>query len=321
MWATGILPEKVKHFMESDPLRPVPIADFDDQCGECPVWDPATQSLYWTDCVGLKFSRFHEPTGSAEIVRKGFEVYGFRRHAAGGWVVTNPSGLWSWDGSGEPVLRRSEAAGEPLALNDCCTDPRGRLIAGTFFYNPGTDYRLGHLVLFDLDGGARLLDGGYHLVNGIAFSPDGSVLYATDTAARRIYAYDYDQAAGSVGGKRILVQLADQEGIPDGLAVDSAGFLWSAIWYGGRVNRYTPDGRLERAVELPAKQPSSVAFGGPGLQQIYITTAAHSETLPVMPPGYDPAVGPFGGALFRADACCPGLPQQPAATRFPGEDA
>jgi D-xylonolactonase len=316
-----MLPEKVKHFMDPAQPLPIPIADFDDQCGECPVWDPETQSLYWTDCVGLKFCRFHEPTGVSEVVRKGFEVYGFRRHVAGGWVVTNPSGLWWWNGSDEPVRRRSKADGEPLSLNDCCVDRRGRLIAATFFYNPGTDYRLGHLVLFDLDGDARLLDGGFHLANGIAFSPDGSVLYATDTVARRIYAYDYDEAAGSVGNQRVLVELSPRDGIPDGLAVDSAGCLWSAIWYGGRVNRYTPDGRLERVVELPAKQPSSVAFGGPELRQIYITTAAHSETLPVMPPGYDPANGPFGGALFRADACCAGLPQRPAAIRFSGGNA
>lgn len=315
-----MLPEKVKHFMEFRGLPPAQIADFDDQCGECPVWDPTTQSLFWTDCVGLKFSRFHEPTGSAEILRRGFEVYGFRRHAGGGWVVTNPAGLWSWDGLDEPVRRLAEAEGEPLSLNDCCADPRGRLITGTFFFNPGTDYRLGSLVLIDLDGGARLLDGGYHLINGIGFSPDGTILYATDTTARRIYAYDYDPSAGSAVNKRILVELSEHEGIPDGLAVDSAGYLWSAIWYGGRVNRYAPDGRLERAVELPAKQPSSVAFGGPELTHIYITTAAHSETLPVMPPGYDPTVGPFGGALFRAEACCPGLPQRPAAIRFSGED-
>lgn len=121
----------------------------------------------------------------------------------------------------------------------------------------------------------------------------------TDSVARRIYAYDYDNAGGSVRNKRTFVQVPDDQGIPDGLAVDSEGFVWSAQWYGACVVRYDPDGKLERRLSLPAKQTSSLAFGGPDLDELFVTSAARSEPMPVMPPGYDPNSGFFGGPLYR----------------------
>jgi D-xylonolactonase len=206
--------------------------------------------------------------------------------------------------------------GKAAAFNDCCVDPTGRLITETFFYSPGTNYPLGNLVLLDFDGTARALDGGYHLANGLAFSPDGATLYATDTVLRRIYAYDYDVQRGAVSGKRILVELDNAEGIPDGLTVDTDGNLWSASWYGGCVHCFRSNGTLAGRLPVPAKQVSSVTFGGTDLGALYITTAGQSEQLPVMPRGYDPTTGPFGGALYRARTGAYGLPQEAVAVRF-----
>lgn len=298
----------------SDPPAVV-VADLGDLCGECPVWDSEDGRLFWTDCVGLEFNCYDPRLDAAATVRKGIEIYGFRKTVTGGWVITNLSGAWLWDGQGEPVPLVAEADGEPCPFNDCCTDVRGRLIAGTIFYAPGTDYRLGSLVVIDLDGSARILDGGYHLANGIGFSPNGATLYATDTVARRIYAYDYDAATGTASGKRVLVELPATEGIPDGLDVDEEGYLWSASWYGGCVNRFNPQGGLDRRLSVNAKQVSSAAFGGPDLADLYITTAGQSETLPVMPPGYDPSIGPFGGQLLRARPGVRGLARPLAAIR------
>jgi D-xylonolactonase len=97
----------------------------------------------------------------------------------------------------------------------------------------------------------------------------------------------------------VLVAVPPDEGLPDGLTVDAEGYLWSAQWYGSAVVRYDPDGKVERRIQTPAKQTSCATFGGADLGDLYITSAAHSEPMPVMPAGYDAVGGLFGGALYR----------------------
>ncbi len=287
-----------------------------DLCGECPVWDAEAQRLWWTDCVGLKLHAYDWRSRKYHLVREGLEVYGFRRNRPGGFVITNTTGVWLWDGEGAPRLVAGEVDGSRLQLNDCCADSRGRLITASFFYNPTSDYEFGKLIGIDPDGRPHVLDDGYQLANGIGLSPDERTLYVTDTIARRIQAYDYDLPSGSASHRRTLVQVPGEEGIPDGLAVDADGFLWSAQWYGACVVRYDPAGCVERRIALPAKQISSLAFGGPDLTDIFLTSAAQSERLPVMPPGYDPDSGLLGGALYHMNLGIAGREQRPALIRI-----
>jgi len=274
-------------------------ADAGDLCGECPLWDPESQSLFWTDCVGLQFRRFDWVSRQYATVRSGIEIYGFRRNRSGGFVVTNPAGVWTWDGGGELAPVAGEAAGARLQLNDCTADSAGRLITASFFYDPANPYPPGRLLRIDTGGQIAVLDEGFHLSNGLGLSPDERTLYFADSATRRIWAYDYDVRSGSAANRRIFVQVPATEGIPDGLTVDAGGFVWSAQWYGGCVVRYDPDGHEERRLAVPAKQTSSVTFGGPDLTDLFITTAAKSESMPLMPPGYDPSSGFFGGPLYH----------------------
>jgi D-xylonolactonase len=164
----------------------------------------------------------------------------------------------------------------------------------------------------ETDGSVHIADEGFHISNGLAWSPDSKYLYFTDSAARRIYRYDYDRASGNLRNRRVLVAVPAEEGLPDGLTVDAEGFLWSAQWYGGCIVRYDPDGKLERRVSIPAKQTSSLAFGGPELTDIFITSAARSEPMPVMPPGYDPDSGHFGGELYHLNLGIAGRPEHRA---------
>jgi D-xylonolactonase len=174
------------------------------------------------------------------------------------------------------------------------------LIAGSWFYDPNNnDYPRGDLIQVETDGTARILDDGFKLANGLGFSPDGRTLYFADSAERRIYGYDYDVTTGTPMNRRVFVDMPIERGLPDGLSVDSEGFVWSAEWYGSRVVRYDPDGKLERTILTPAKQTSSLAFGGPDLTSIFLTSASKSEAMPIMPQGYDPLNGNFGGALYR----------------------
>lgn len=290
------------------------IADYQDLCGECPVWDPSTASLYWTDSVGLRFYRFHLATGQHAIVKEGLEINGFRLNQGGGFIITNNSGIWLWDGANSTRLIADHVDDDKCRMNDCVADDEGRLLAGSWFYDPQGDYPLGKLMQVDSSGRVSVLDEGIHLANGMAFSPDSRTLYFTDSLVRRIYAYDYEVRTGAVGNRRVLVQVPTDEGLPDGLTVDTEGFLWSAQWYGGSVVRYDPEGKIERRILTPAKQTSCVTFGGPDLTDLYITSAARSEPMPVMPPGYDPIAGNFGGSLYRVPAGVQGRPQ--AKTRI-----
>lgn len=275
------------------------IADNGDLCGEGPVWDADTNTLFWTDCVGLRFYAFHERSGKHEILKQGLEINGYALNQSGGFAIANNSGIWLWDGAEELRLVADQADGAKCQMNDAIADPEGRFFSGSWFYDASKKYELGKLIRVDTDGTARVVDDGIHLANGLAFSPDEKILYFTDSAARCIYAYDYDRSTGNVRNRRVLVQVPASEGLPDGLTVDAAGFLWSAQWYGSCVVRYDPDGRVERRIDVPAKQTSSVAFGGEDLTDVFVTSAAKSEPMPVMPDWYDARSGYFGGRLYR----------------------
>jgi len=284
------------------------LVDDGNPCGESPVWDAATGRLYWTDSAG-RFFGYDWSARERSVVLRDFVVNGAALHDDGGFTFINGTGVWHWDGRNTPEPIVETCGRDPLQLNDCAADPEGRLIAGSCFYTPSGAYPLGKLFAVDLDGTARVLDEGFHLANGLGWSPDTKTLYFVDSVARTIYAYGYDAAIGSVRDRRVLAQLDGSSGLPDGLTVDAEGFIWFAEWYGGCVCRYDPDGTLERRIAVPAKQTSSLAFGGPDLRDIFITSAATSEPTPVMPPGYDAINGYFGGALFHVNCGIQGRPE------------
>ncbi len=296
--------------------EPEIIADFGDLNGEAPVWDPDTKTLYWTDCIGFKFCRFQAESGKSEVLRTGIEVTGFALNSGGGFVIANTKGIWLWDGAEDLKLIAAEVDGAVCQMNDAAVDPKGRFLAGSCFYDPAVDYKLGCLFRVDTNGRTSVLDDGIHLANGIGFSTDAKEVYLTDSAARIIYRYDYDVRTGDVRNRSVLVRVPLDEGVPDGLAVDAEGFLWSAQWYGGCVVRYDREGKVERRLPTPAKQTSSVAFGGTDLTDLFITSAAQHFPSPLMPPKYDPESGFMGGRLYRMGAGVQGKPQLKASVQI-----
>jgi len=275
------------------------VADYQNLCGECPQWNAEDGAVEWIDSVGGKLFRLAWATQQHSLMKQDLSVNGFRRNRRGGFLITNNQGFWSWDGGEKLILIANQVDGRECQLNDCAADPRGRLLAGSWFYNPAAEYKLGALMCMDTSGKVTVLDEGFHLANGLGFDASGNTLYFTDSAVRRIYAYDYDLGTGTARNRREFVRVPGDEGLPDGLAVDREGFVWSAQWYGGCIVRYDPDGKVERRVAIPAKQPSALCFGGPDLTEIFVTSAGQSEPMPIMPPGYDAQTGYFGGALFH----------------------
>jgi sugar lactone lactonase YvrE len=284
------------------------IADYGDLCGEGPVWDPDSGCLYWTDIDGRKFYRYDQAHNQHALVQQGIEIAGYCLNQPGGFVIANSGGIWLWDGAGDLQLIASQMENAKCQMNDAIADPEGRFFAGSNFYDADQPYELGKLIRVDHDGTARVVDEGFQLPNGLAFSPDEKTMYFTDSAARRIYSYEYDRHTGDLRNRRILVQVQDDEGLPDGLTVDAQGFLWSAQWYGGCVVRYDPEGHIERRIVIPAKQVSSIAFGGKDLTDIFITSAGKSWPSPLMPRAYDPFSGNIGGQLYHINLGLPGKP-------------
>jgi sugar lactone lactonase YvrE len=285
------------------------IADYGDLCGEGPLWDVDSKRLYWTDVIGQKFYCYDWATKKHRIVQEGLEINAAAFNQSGGFVVCNSSGAWLWEEGRAPRLVADQADGSKCHLNDCIADPVGRLLVGSYFYDSDKNYPLGKLIRIDQDGTAHVIDEGFHLANGLGFSVDAKTLYFTDSIARVIYAYDYDVLSGRACKRRIFVKVPDTHGIPDGLTVDAEGFVWSAKWYGSQVIHYDPDGKIERRIETPAKQTSSIIFGGPDLTDIFITSAAKSDPTPVMPAGYDPNSGYLGGALYHINLGIQGKPE------------
>jgi sugar lactone lactonase YvrE len=184
-------------------------------------------------------------------------------------------------------------------MNDGGCDPQGRFYCGTMAYDatPGA----GTLFRMDPDESVHVVLAGVTVSNGLAWSPDGSTVYYVDTATQRIDAFDFDASTAAFAGRRAVVEIDPSLGSPDGLAVDAEGGLWVALHGGAAVHRYAPGGRLEEVIDLPTPHVTACAFGGPALDQLFITTSAMGLC------GCDDKAG----ALFRAEPGIAGLPAEP----------
>ena len=295
------------------------IANDGNLCGEGPLWDEREQALYWTDIDGKCLYRYSRQTERHELVQSGFAINGFTQQSCGGHVLTNTKGFWHWRSGCEPTLLAAEADGQPCHLNDCVADPEGRVYSGSFHLDEAGQSSAGYLFCLDLDGTVRVVDEGICFANGLAFSADCSTLYFTDTVARCIYAYNWRRSDGSLHQRRVFAHFDRSEGFPDGLSVDAEGHLWCAQWFGACITRFDPDGRRERRVETPATQTSSLTFGGPDLDEIYVTSAAMPNALVLAPAGYDPAKVFSGGPLYRFRAGIQGQLKYRSNVRLPGK--
>jgi D-xylonolactonase len=273
------------------------IADYACEIGENPLWHPIERRLYWCDIPNGRLFRYDPATGAHERCFEGRPIGGFTIQADGALLLFLDRGaiaLWREGGITEVV---SEIAAEQHSrFNDVIADPRGRVFCGTMSSNEskGTLYRL------DPDGSLHPILGGIGCSNGMAFTLDRNGLYYTDSFAREIYLFDYSVEDGSLTNQRVFARFSEDDGFPDGAALDSAGCLWSAIWNGSCLVRLSADGRIDRKIAIPARKTSSLTFGGEGYSDIYITTAGGNTK---------EEDGRLAGALFRIRAQPPGLPE------------
>ncbi|MFD8233097.1 SMP-30/gluconolactonase/LRE family protein [Streptomyces sp. NPDC059696] len=264
------------------------------ELGEGPTWDAAAGRLLWIDILGSRLHTYDPATGRRTLRRTEQHIGAVKPRTGGGLVLNLRDGVGLLDPDGtfrwlhhEPVPGRR--------ANDAAVAPDGALWAGTMRYDeaPGG----GTLSRLTGDGTAEVVLDDVAVSNGTGWSPDGRLMYYIDTPTRRVDVFDH--ADGRLSGRRTLAVIEESAGFPDGLTVDAEGCVWVALWQGSAVRRYTPDGELDRVIELPVSLVTACAFGGDGLTDLYVTTARVGLTEP-------PALA---GSLFVVPGAGKGLAQ------------
>ncbi|MFG2357706.1 SMP-30/gluconolactonase/LRE family protein [Streptomyces sp. NPDC048521] len=262
--------------------------------GEGPTWDPASGRLIWLDILGMRVHTYDPATGRRTVRATEQHVGAVKPRAGGGLVLNLRDGIGLLDPDDTfRWLHREPVAGR--RANDAAVAPDGSLWAGTMRYDEATGG--GTLSRVAGDGTVRAVLPDVTVSNGTGWSPDGRLMYYVDTPTRRVDVFDHD--GDGVRNRRPLTEIEEGAGFPDGLTVDAAGCVWVALWDGGAVRRYTPDGELDRVITLPTPRTTACAFGGADLSDLYVTTARTGLSAP----------HPTAGALLVVPGVGEGLPQ------------
>jgi sugar lactone lactonase YvrE len=276
--------------------------------GEAPAWNIARQRLIWVDIRGPNVHEFNPDDGSDRLWEMPSWI-GCQAMTGAGVVVALRTGLYHLDIANNTLTQMAMAPFDSrrFIFNDGRCDRRGRFFAGTMFVplEPAPDVTPAArgTPLFRYDGGGRWSEATppVSTANGLAWSPDGRTMYHAGTDVRRIWTYDYDEFTGIANNRRLFADLNDSDGAPDGAVVDCEGFYWIALFGGGEVLRFDPDGILERRIGMPTLYPTMPALGGVDLRTMFVTSATWK--LPAAERGHTP-----DGDLFAFEAPCAGLP-------------
>jgi sugar lactone lactonase YvrE len=278
------------------------------ELAEGPIWDDRLQRLWWVDITAGTVHLTDTSTGSDQTIPVGQPIGAMGLRETGSPVVAVRDGFASLrEGGGIDLIAEVEIDDPTMRMNDGKVGPDGGFWAGTMAADerPG----VGHFYRLDPDGSVDDLFGGATISNGLDWSLDGRSLYYIDSPLRRVDRFDVGPDGRSLSGRTVAFQIeAPDDRVPDGMTIDAEGFLWVCLWDGWAVERYAPEGHLDRRVDIPAAQVTSCAFGGRDLDELYITTARDGF------PAGGRADQPHAGGIFRVR---PGVRGRPSH-RFPG---
>lgn len=276
---------------------PVCVVRAEAALGEAPVWIEAEQALYWVDAFGPTVSRYKPDDGSNEVLPGNIPgpIGCLMPRRRGGFLLGLGDGLYS--PLPAPARLVDLGVGWPEnRLNDGKADRAGRLWIGSI--HAAETAPTGHLYRVGADLAWVRADTGFVCSNGLDWSLDDRTLYFAESGTRTIFAYDVDPASGGLGSRRVFATLSGGDGTPDGLAIDTEGYLWCACWDGWQILRFAPDGGIDRRIAMPVQRPTSLAFGGPDYATLFVTSARMELTATEL------ARGPLAGSLF---ALTPGV--------------
>jgi len=289
------------------------VFDARNSVGESPVWLAAEQALYWVDIPARQLYRWQAASGHVDQWTAPQMIGCIAPRHGGGWLCAMESGLFQMharDGLLEGAeLATVKHARPGMRFNDGRCDRQGRLRAGTMLMDMAAALAVGVLYGYERSGELKPIVSDLIVPNGLAFSPDGRTMYLSDShpQVQKIWAFDYDTETGMPSGRRLFVDMNPLPGRPDGAAVDEDGCYWICGNDAGMIHRFTPAGKLDRSLHVPVKKPAMCAFGGPGLDTLYVTS--------IRPGNIDLSDQPLAGGLFAlrpgvrglAEPACIGL--------------
>ena len=250
-----------------------------DRLGEGPIWDAESQRLFWLDSLAGTIHRLDPVSGERQDYAVPAPIGSMSLCRSGGAILSLQDGFHRHDfttGSTEPVALLG--LGHPhVRLNDGKTDRQGRFVAGTMHLHRADDEPVvGGLFRLNPEGTVDLLVEDIATSNGPCFSPDGRILYFADSTRQTIWVFDYDIATGTPRNRRVFADLRTLGTAPDGATVDAEGHLWSCLIRTGTIARFDPAGRIVAQFPFPVRYPTSLTFGGAGLDVLYVTSISKS---------------------------------------------
>jgi sugar lactone lactonase YvrE len=283
------------------------VADVGAVLGEGPVWVEREQALYWVDIKGYKVYRHTLADAALKIWETPYRVCSLAPRESGGFIAGTEDGFSRVDLEADRFIPLVNPEPERITnrFNDGKLDRAGRFWAGTM--DNDETAASGALYRLNPDTQWARVDDGYRVTNGPAFSPDGRLMYHNDSARQVTYLFDLD-GKGDAANRRVHLQFGEDDGYPDGMTVDAEGCLWIAFWDGWSVRRFSPEGESLDRIEVPTARPTSCVFGGPALDQLFITSASIGLS------DEERAMQPNAGGLFVVEPGVAGI----ADTPFPG---
>jgi len=247
-----------------------PVANYHCVVGENPLWNADEGRIYWADIDTGRLFRADHRTLEHECFYQGDPVGGFTLQADGSLLLFEADRIAALETSGKRRVLAEGLDSDMARFNDVIADPKGRVFAGTI----GKTRESGGLYRVDLDGTVTCLFKETGIANGMGFTGDARHFYWTCSTRRRIFRFDYERASGALSNRHLFHQATEPDDNPDGLTLDDQDRVWSARWGGFSVLRLDADGQVAERLRMPVERVSSVAFGGPALDTLYITTAA-----------------------------------------------
>jgi sugar lactone lactonase YvrE len=277
------------------------------QLGEGARWDARRRELLRVDILAGRVYRDRVGDDGGLVPLHTYQVPGTVGaiapvHGDEGWLLAAGRGF-AYLTAGGSLRRLSDVAPAGTRMNDAACDPQGRFWAGSLAEDRRPEG--GALYRLDRNGRTELMIDGLTISNGLGWSPDGGTMYFADTGPRVIRVFAFDGERGTISDGRVLVTVAEEIGGPDGLTVDADGDVWVAIFGGGRVQRYSPDGELREELLVPAAETTSCAFAGRGLHRLYVTTATENWS------DEQRRAEPAAGVVYQFDTDATGRPAEP----------